>query len=120
MRYLVLSDIHANVEGLDTCLADAAPRGYDRVLVLGDIVGYGADPAACVEIVREACARGAVAVAGNHDVGAAGTAFDFNESAAEAIGWTRAMLDDDAVYRQGDGNVYVDTTAAASIALYSV
>ena len=44
MRYLVLTDIHANLEALDTCLADASRRGYDRRCCLGDIVGYGADP----------------------------------------------------------------------------
>ena len=44
MRYLVLTDIHANLEALEACLADAAARGYDRALVLGDLVGYCADP----------------------------------------------------------------------------
>ena len=52
MRYLVLTDIHANLEALDTCLADAGPRGYDETLVLGDLVGYGADPNAVVERVQ--------------------------------------------------------------------
>ena len=52
MRYLVLSDIHSNLEALDTCLADARMRGYDQTLVLGDIIGYGADPNAVVARVR--------------------------------------------------------------------
>ena len=52
MRYLVLTDIHANLEALDACLADARARGYDATLVLGDLVGYGADPNAVVERVR--------------------------------------------------------------------
>ena len=44
MRYLVISDIHANLEALDAVLAATPPHKYDRVLVLGDLVGYGADP----------------------------------------------------------------------------
>jgi hypothetical protein len=44
MRYLILTDIHANLEGLETCLKDARTRGYDETLVLGDIVGYGPEP----------------------------------------------------------------------------
>ena len=51
MRYLVLTDIHANLEALDACLADASARAFDRVLVLGDIVGYGADPDAVIDRV---------------------------------------------------------------------
>src|SRR5262249_56081973 len=44
MRYLVLTDIHANLEALEACLADARDRRCDQTLVLGDLVGYGADP----------------------------------------------------------------------------
>ena len=54
MRYLVLSDIHANLEALETVLDAAAGIPHDRVLVLGDLVGYGADPNAVVERVRGA------------------------------------------------------------------
>ena len=53
MRYLVLSDIHANLEALETVIAAAAGIAHDRVLVLGDLVGYGADPNAVVERVRD-------------------------------------------------------------------
>ena len=52
MRYLVLTDIHANLEALDACLAAARERGFDRTLVLGDLVGYAADPNAVCERVR--------------------------------------------------------------------
>ena len=52
MRYLVLTDIHANLEALEACLAHAAERGFTRTLVLGDLVGYGADPNAVIERVR--------------------------------------------------------------------
>ena len=52
MRYLVLTDIHANLEALDACIADARARGFDRTLVLGDLVGYGADPNAVIDRVQ--------------------------------------------------------------------
>jgi diadenosine tetraphosphatase ApaH/serine/threonine PP2A family protein phosphatase len=75
-------------------LADAAGHGGLDLLCLGDLVGYGADPAACVEQVAE---RAAVIVAGNHEHGALGL-LDlawFNPIARAAALWTRAALDDD-------------------------
>ena len=53
MRYLVLSDIHANMEAFEAVLAAAEDLAYDRMLVLGDLVGYGADPNAVIDKVRE-------------------------------------------------------------------
>jgi len=91
----VLSDLHSNVEALDAVLAAADEAGCERFLVLGDIVGYGADPGAVIERLRE---REAVAIAGNHDLAATGS-FDvtwFNEAAARAIAWTREALDAEA------------------------
>ena len=64
MPVAVLSDVHANLEALETVLEEAAHRGAEHVVCLGDIVGYGPDPAACVALVRERCAA---VVAGNHD-----------------------------------------------------
>ena len=87
-RYLVLTDIHANLEALETCLADAISRGYDQVLVLGDVVGYGADPNAVIDRVR---ALNPVAmVRGNHDKVALGIdqADGFNSAARAAAQWT--------------------------------
>lgn len=92
MRYAVLSDIHGNLEALRAVLADALPLA-DGVLCLGDIVGYGADPAACIEIIAE----GARAItAGNHEHGVAGLLdLDwFNRYARVAAEWTRERLDD--------------------------
>jgi predicted phosphodiesterase len=88
MRYLVLTDIHANLEALETCLADASNRGYDRVLVLGDLIGYGADPNAVIDRVK---ALGpATMVRGNHDKVARGMAEaeGFNAVAKSAAEWT--------------------------------
>lgn len=88
MRYLVLTDIHANLEALDACIADARTRGFDRALVLGDLVGYGADPNAVVERVR--ALDPLATVRGNHDKVACGLeqAEGFNAVAKSAVRWT--------------------------------
>ena len=92
MRHLVLTDIHANLEALDTCLADALTRGYDDVLILGDVVGYGADPNAVVERVR--ALQPAAIVRGNHDKVSCGleSAEGFNSVARAAAHWTFSVL----------------------------
>lgn len=93
MRYAVLSDIHGNVEALQAVLGDAAGR-TDAVVCLGDVVGYGADPVACVELLAE---RAQVLTAGNHEHGVTGQ-LDlgwFNRHARAACEWTRQRLDDD-------------------------
>jgi predicted phosphodiesterase len=91
MRYLVLSDIHANLEALDAAIA-AAAAAYDRVLVLGDLVGYGADPNAVVERVR--ALSPAAIIRGNHDKAACGIddASAFNPAARHAALWTYETL----------------------------
>lgn len=91
MRYLVLSDIHSNLEALDAVLRASAQK-YDAVLVLGDLVGYGADPNAVVDRVRSL--NPAAVVRGNHDKVAAGLddAEDFNPMAKSAAHWTRESL----------------------------
>src|SRR4029079_15069427 len=92
VRYLILSDIHANIDALDAVL-DAAPAGtWDRVLVLGDLVGYGAEPSAVIERVRSlnplATSRG------NHDKAACGIedGSSFNYVARLAAQWTFEAL----------------------------
>jgi diadenosine tetraphosphatase ApaH/serine/threonine PP2A family protein phosphatase len=92
MRYLILSDIHANLEALDTCLADARARDWNEALVLGDLVGYGADPNAAVERVRDLPI--AAIVRGNHDKIAIGLthADGFNTVARIAARWTVETL----------------------------
>jgi diadenosine tetraphosphatase ApaH/serine/threonine PP2A family protein phosphatase len=93
VRYLVISDIHANLEALDAVLA-AAPA-HDFVLMLGDLVGYGADPNAAIERIRELPA--VTSIRGNHDkVGAGLESTDgFNYLAKQAIAWTAAELTPD-------------------------
>jgi len=90
MRVLVISDVHANLEALTAVLADAADD-YDAVWSLGDAVGYGPDPAACVQRLLT---LPLVAIPGNHDWGAIGKLDleQFNEDARLANLWTSERL----------------------------
>ena len=90
MRYLVLSDIHANLEALEKCLGVAKGK-HDRVLCLGDLVGYGPDPNAAMERTRELANT---VIRGNHDKACAGItdAEDFNALARSSALWTRNEL----------------------------
>ncbi len=92
MRYLIISDIHGNLHALESVLRDAAAIGYDAVLCLGDLVGYGADPSAVIQRVREIAP--VKIVRGNHDKVAAGLepAVLFNEVARRSIEWTRQTV----------------------------
>src|SRR3954463_10993649 len=92
MRYLVLTDIHANLEALDACLEDAGKHGYDRTLVLGDVVGYGPDPNGVIDRVR--ALDPAAIVRGNHDKIALGLsqAEGFHAAARAAARWTLESL----------------------------
>jgi diadenosine tetraphosphatase ApaH/serine/threonine PP2A family protein phosphatase len=94
VRYLILSDIHANMDAFDTVLEHAAGR-WDRALVLGDLVGYGAEPNAVVDRIRE-MAPDAV-IRGNHDKAASGLddGSQFNNVARAAAVWTGAQLTPD-------------------------
>jgi len=92
LRIALLSDIHSNLEALRACLAHARARGVERHAFLGDFVGYGADPVAVVEIVAEHAARGDLAVKGNHDEAIGGSTAYLNDTAAEAIDWSRGVL----------------------------
>lgn len=91
MRIAVLSDIHGNLEAFEAVLADIERIGADAVYSLGDVVGYGANPGACIELVQ---ARAAVSLLGNHDAAVAGLAAleDFNEFARWAVEWTAERL----------------------------
>ena len=93
LRYLVISDVHANLEALDAVLR-AAGR-YDRALVLGDLVGYGADPNAVIDRVRSLAP--ATLIRGNHDKVGAGleNTDGFNYLARHAIAWTANELTPD-------------------------
>jgi len=94
MRYLVLTDIHANLEALDACLADARLRTYDHTLILGDLVGYGAEPDACIELARERCD---LCLVGNHDLAVRGdiSLSEFSRGAELAARWTQETIGED-------------------------
>lgn len=100
----VISDLHGNVPALETALADAEARGVERVVCLGDVIGYGAQPRECLERVMEICrpapthANGdldlsvGLCLQGNHEEALLGSANDFNPRARAAIEWTRDEL----------------------------
>ena len=88
----LLADIHSNLEALEACLAHARAAGARRFVLLGDLVGYGADPAAVVERAMALRDEGAVVVQGNHDAAVEGDATGLNSAARAAILWTRGVL----------------------------
>jgi diadenosine tetraphosphatase ApaH/serine/threonine PP2A family protein phosphatase len=92
----LLSDIHANREAFETCLDAVAQHRADRLVLLGDIVGYGADPEWCLDRARRLIEDGAIAVRGNHDDSAAKTTQSMTSNARVAIEWTRNRLDTEA------------------------
>ena len=90
MKYLVLADIHSNLDALKACLKDASKQ-YQRILCLGDIVGYGANPNECIELLRK---KNAICLMGNHDAAAVellGRGW-FNPTARKAVEWTASIL----------------------------
>lgn len=99
MIIAVFSDIHANLEALEACLLDAKQRGYDRMVCLGDVVGYGADPELCIEIIRREVWRddkGEAVVKGNHDDAVAGGDDSyFNPEARRAVRWAYDRLSEE-------------------------
>lgn len=91
MRTAVIADIHSNLEALQSVLERIRELAVDEIVCLGDIVGYNADPNACMELVRSARID---CVLGNHDVAAAGLAEPdrFTSHARAALSWTREHL----------------------------
>jgi diadenosine tetraphosphatase ApaH/serine/threonine PP2A family protein phosphatase len=91
MKFAIFGDIHGNLEALQAVLRDAQAQGCGNYVCLGDIVGYGADPVACLESVR---GLQCPVVRGNHDEGAANTSNleDLNPLAQAALLWTRDQL----------------------------
>ncbi len=90
-RYAVISDIHGNLHALQAVYARLGELEVDEVICLGDIVGYGPDPAECLDLVVKHCS---IIVQGNHDQAAVDLhqASGFNGAAREAVYWTRDRL----------------------------
>lgn len=94
MRIALLADIHANREAFEAVLQRLETCRIDRIVLLGDIVGYGPDPAFCADKAMELVAAGARGVIGNHDAAIDGDTSDMNSVARAAIEWTRPRLDE--------------------------
>lgn len=88
MKIAVLSDIHANLAALEAVLEDVAKQGAERVYNLGDVIGYGPDPRACLERAQHF----EVNLMGNHEEAVLIGAIGFNPKAKQAIDWTRDQL----------------------------
>lgn len=92
MRIALLSDIHGNLQAFEACLKHAQAAGAERYALLGDFVGYGAQPSDVVDRVMAMQRDGAVVLKGNHDDAIANPSRYMNELATEAIDWTREQL----------------------------
>jgi diadenosine tetraphosphatase ApaH/serine/threonine PP2A family protein phosphatase len=91
MRYAIISDIHSNLEALNRVLLEIEKRKIDKIMCLGDLVGYGPNPNECIEIVGEIADK---VIAGNHDYGCL---YEeelqyFNSAAREVCEWTGRIL----------------------------
>ena len=94
MQVAVLGDVHSNLEALSVVLEDCERRGIEKILQVGDVVGYGPDPGPCIDALRD---RDAVICLGNHDAAVLGRlSLDlFNPFARFAVEWTRSQLDEE-------------------------
>lgn len=93
MLLAVFSDIHGNRQAFEACLKVARAKGAERFVLLGDFVGYGADPEWVVDTAMALVEAGAVAVRGNHDEAVGTTTETMNAEAQIAMEWTRGRLD---------------------------
>jgi len=94
MKYAILSDIHANLQALETVLEDIDKASVDELVFLGDAVGYGANPNEATKLIGE---RAKILIRGNHDAGALGiiNTIIFNNHARAALDFTESVLSDD-------------------------
>ena len=117
----IFADIHANRQAFQACLDAARAKGVERMILLGDVVGYGGDPEWAVDTAAGLVEEGAIALRGNHDQ-AIGTASEsMNAEAQAAINWTRARLNpaqrrflaDLPLIREEEERLYVHSEASA-------
>lgn len=94
MKLALLSDIHANIQAFDACLTHARAQGAQQFALLGDLVGYGADPVAVVQRAQELAAEGALLIKGNHDAMAVAPPAQAKTVGDSTAAWTHAQLDD--------------------------
>jgi len=91
--FAIISDIHSNLEALQATLADIDQRGIQKVYCLGDVVGYGASPKECLDLVLDRCEG---CLCGNHDHAVFYEPYNFNLAAERAAYWTRELLENEA------------------------
>ena len=121
MRLAIFADIHGNRQAFAACLEAARARGAERLICLGDIVGYGGDPEWTVDATRELVEQGALVVRGNHDDAIGNPSDSMNADAQAAIDWTRTRLNaeqrqflaDLPMTREEDNRLYVHAEASA-------
>jgi len=122
VKIALVTDLHANREAVEAVMAHARDQGVEQWVFLGDFVGYGADPAWVIDLVREHTAQGAVVVQGNHDLATVLGANPMMRIEARAvIEWTRAQLDESQIEflrtlplrQQRDDQLYVHANAYA-------
>jgi predicted phosphodiesterase len=91
MKYIILSDIHSNLQAFEAVIRSFSKKGYDKIICAGDTVGYGADPDACIEKISSLTD---VNILGNHDAAVIDKtdASNFNTYARAAVEWTREHL----------------------------
>ena len=89
----MITDIHSNLPAFEAVLAEIDGRGLEEIWCLGDVVGYGAEPDACVELARARCR---VCLVGNHDLAVLGDldVASFSEAAADAVRWTQENVEE--------------------------
>lgn len=92
MKLALLSDLHANRQALEACLADARARGATQYAFLGDLVGYGGEPAAVLDRVMDMAGQGAWVLRGNHDDAAVAPSQDSTRPDQAGAAWTYAQL----------------------------
>jgi diadenosine tetraphosphatase ApaH/serine/threonine PP2A family protein phosphatase len=92
MKLALLSDIHANIQAFEACLAHARGQGAQKIALLGDFVGYGADPVAVVQRSQQLAADGAWLIKGNHDAGAVAPPAVAKTWGDSTTAWTHARL----------------------------
>ena len=127
----IISDLHGNRQAVEACLADAEVRGAKRFVCLGDMVGYGAEPRACLDAVMRRCvpapsAEGAplepgICLKGNHEEALLFSADDFNPKARAAIEWTREEVSRDPARADAywDFIGELEASAADDVAMYA-
>ncbi len=89
MRRAIISDIHGNLEALKTVLDDVQRQQCDEIICLGDIIGYGPEPLACVDLIKDVD----ICILGNHDLAALFDPEGFSNAAEQAILWTRKQME---------------------------